>query len=280
MAGEEEEENFEAGMHRAARDYEAHDVDQDNKLDFGEFCAMVRSREEGNFTEEELQERFNELDLDGSGKVDMSEYLRFSLREALHRSSSRVMDLFRQWDEDGSGTIDKKEFRRAIQALGFDFFDEVSEIDKVFDEFDMDGGGTIDYKELNKMLRKQAKIADNLKLGAAGDEYLKPSTNKYKLRKGKAKGGSVLPSSIKLKPQAGKPIMMQLQEMLNANSVRVIDLFREWDEDGSGTVSKKEFRKAIAALGYDAPKPDVDGLFSKFDEDGSGEISLRSSSTR
>ena len=47
--------------------------------------------------------------------------------------------LLRQWDEDGSGEIDKKEFRRAIQALGFDFFDEVSEIDRVFEEFDVDG---------------------------------------------------------------------------------------------------------------------------------------------
>ena len=47
VANEEEEENFQAGMRRNAQDYEAHDADQDNKLDFGEFCAMVRSREEG-----------------------------------------------------------------------------------------------------------------------------------------------------------------------------------------------------------------------------------------
>ena len=35
--------------------------------------------------------------------------------------------------------------------------------------------------------------------------------------------------------------------------MRVIDLFREWDEDGDGTVSKKEFRKAIVHLGLEAP---------------------------
>ena len=42
---------------------------------------------------------------------------------------------------------------------------------------------------------------------------------------------------------------------LQQNSVRVIDLFREWDEDADGLVDKKEFRKAIAALGYDAHLP-------------------------
>lgn len=44
---------------------------------------MVRQREEGGHTDEELQRRFEELDEDGSGKVDMAEYLRWSLRDAL-----------------------------------------------------------------------------------------------------------------------------------------------------------------------------------------------------
>ena len=109
VAAEEEEENFEEGMQRRAQDYELADADQDNKLDFDEFCNMVKSREEGaeNYTEEQLKERFDALDADGSGKVDMSEYLRFSLREALLRSQTRVVDLFRQWDEDRDNTIDK-----------------------------------------------------------------------------------------------------------------------------------------------------------------------------
>ena len=33
----------------------------------------------------------------------------------------------------------------------------------------------------------------------------------------------------------------------------MIDLFREWDEDGDGTVSKKEFRKAVIHLGLEVP---------------------------
>ena len=40
------------------------------------------------------------------------------------------------------------------------------------------------------------------------------------------------------------------RQVLAANRVRVIDLFRGWDEDGNGVVSLAEFRKAIAVLGY------------------------------
>ena len=52
VAEGEEEEAFDKGMKRQAREMEAHDVDQDNKLDFGEFCALVRDREAGEHEEE------------------------------------------------------------------------------------------------------------------------------------------------------------------------------------------------------------------------------------
>eukprot|EP00966_Prymnesium_polylepis_P146983 3394712-Prymnesium_polylepis.1 len=134
-------------------DYQAHDADQDNKLDFDEFCALVREREVGDHTDEDLQERFKALDSDGSGKVDLNEYVIFALRDALSRSASRVIDLFRQWDEDESGSVDKKEFRHAVQSMGFDFLATNEEIDMVFDSLDADGSGSLEYKEINKQLR-------------------------------------------------------------------------------------------------------------------------------
>ena len=57
--------------------------------------------------------------------------------------------------------------------------------------------------------------------------------------------------------------------------MRVIDLFREWDEDASGSVSKKEFRKAMPMLGLDVPAEDVDALFDSWDPDGSGSITFK-----
>ena len=54
----------------------------------------------------------------------------------------------------------------------------------------------------------------------------------------------------------------------------MLDLFREWDEDGDGQVSKKEFRRAIPMLGLDVPQSEIDTLFDEFDLDGGGEIGL------
>ena len=101
-----------------------------------------------------LRARFEALDADKSGQVDFNEYVRYMMVDALQRSSTRVIDLFKQWDEDKSGSVDKKEFRRAIKAMGFDFFANDAEIDLVFESVDEDRSGTITYKELNTCLRR------------------------------------------------------------------------------------------------------------------------------
>jgi len=128
------------------------DLDQDGQLDFDEFCAMVKYRETTKYTEKQLREKFNDLDADGSGTVDLPEFINYSLRDSLKRSKGRAIDLFRIWDEDDSGYIDKNEFGKAIIALGFVAGRE--DIAKVFDDLDEDGSGQIEYKELQTILRK------------------------------------------------------------------------------------------------------------------------------
>jgi Ca2+-binding EF-hand superfamily protein len=132
VANRVEEEAFDVGVRQNAIDFSVADADNDNKLDFDEFCKLVAEREEGEHTHEELVARFEYLDGDHSGKVDMHEYLRFALRDALSRSAARVVEIFSEWDEDGSGTISKREFRRAVRSLGFTQND--ADIDIVFEE--------------------------------------------------------------------------------------------------------------------------------------------------
>ena len=56
--------------------------------------------------------------------------------------------------------------------------------------------------------------------------------------------------------------------------VRVLDLFREWDENGDGTVSKQEFQRAMPMLGLQVPREEVALLFDSWDPDGSGMLEL------
>ena len=114
-------------------------------------CATARR---ASSRDEELSERFDALDEDGSGKIDMAEYLLWSLKDALARSAQRVVDLFRAWDEDRAARWTRRSSTRRCARLGFDV--EREDTDAVFDSLDDDNSGALEYKELAMMLRKGA----------------------------------------------------------------------------------------------------------------------------
>ena len=102
--------------------------------------------------ESELKSLFVRLDLDGSGTVDLSEYVQWALREALRESKGRVMDLFREWDKDRSNCIDKDEFAQALFSMGFEC--NKNDINRIWKDLDPDGSNQLDYRELNACLRR------------------------------------------------------------------------------------------------------------------------------
>ena len=56
---------------------------------------------------------------------------------------------------------------------------------------------------------------------------------------------------------------------------KIIDLFKEWDEDKNGKISKIEFRRAVATLGYEATPEQSDALFRELDKDKNGQIEYK-----
>ena len=67
----------------------------------------------------------------------------------------------------------------------------------------------------------------------------------------------------------------QIRDYLSKKAVRVIDLFHEWDDDGTGNISKAEFRKAMKALGLDVSRAQLDELFDAWDPDRSGRLEIK-----
>jgi len=207
---------------------------------------------------------------------DASRPVQEQLRHVLTSNAVRVIDLFREWDEDGDGTVSKKEFRKAMPMLGLEVSKQ--DINALFDSWDPDGSGMLELGELNKVLRRwgDVKLDAKLQAGAAG-KILGRSETKHKLRKDsvKDKKGKGALAGVTIEVGSGKGIQEQIRDALTHNAVRVIDLFHSWDEDGDGTVSKKEFRKALPMLGIQVAKAEVDALFDSWDPDGSGQLELK-----
>ena len=76
------------------------------------------------------------------------------------------------------------------------------------------------------------------------------------------------------KVEDGRDVIERLRDILAKHSVRLIDLFSQWDSNEDGLVSKEEFRKAMPLLGMSVQQDTVDALFASWDRDGDGHISL------
>jgi Ca2+-binding EF-hand superfamily protein len=83
---------------------------------------------------------------------------------------------------------------------------------------------------------------------------------------------AALPATVKLEATDDRSIQEQLLDAMKKNAVKLIDLFRDWDDDGNGAIDKKEMRQAVAALGFEAPRKEVDAFFDSIDKDSSGFI--------
>ena len=192
------------------------------------------------------------------------------LRDALIENSVRVVDLFKDWDDDQSGTVSRKEFHKAMDEMQFNVPKEA--IDALFSEWDPDNSGALELRELERLLKRRVQIADNLQAGAMG-EIETESKAKHALRKGGAGEGSSL--KLDIDEDSDKSVAQQLKEALLKNAVRIVDLFKDWDDDQSGTVTRDEFHKAMAELEFNVPKEAIDELFSQWDPDNSGSLELK-----
>jgi len=62
---------------------------------------------------------------------------------------------------------------------------------------------------------------------------------------------------------------------LVAKMMQASEIFRTFDTDYSGRLSKKEWKRAMWALGYYMSKHDAKQLFYRIDRDGSGKVDER-----
>ena len=165
--------------------------------------------------------------------------------------TSKLIKLLSLWDEDRSGRIDKAQFDRGASIL----FPVLSreEVHALYKSVEADALGTISLTELMSVF------------GAPAAPHSTSPTSAQEQAPGK---------------EELDRLQMELHQALQNAHVRVIELFNKWDEDHSGSVSRKEFRKGVAAFlllqsgGIEMSHTAADALFSRFDVDNSGEIEI------
>lgn len=199
---------------------------------------------------------FHSFDTDGSGRVTFKE-LNAALRNELPveqlmaalSAPDVIATLFtrfhEQWDINGDGVLTRREFHEAMASIGVQI-DDPAALQSLFEMLDADSSGSISFRELEHTLRwvRSCDMCQQLRAEA------------YSF-------------------QGTLSIQEQIKRALAANAVRVLDLFRECDENGDGVVSLVEFLRTMPLLGINGLKDDLTDLFNSLDGDGDGVITFR-----
>jgi len=100
---------------------------------------------------EALQECIDEVDGDGSGFVDLSEFMELMTKKTKEMEDEKeVREAFRVLDKDGKGTISAEVIKEILLELDPGLSSE--DADAMVDEIDEDGSGAIDYEEFKAIM--------------------------------------------------------------------------------------------------------------------------------
>ena len=175
----------------------------------------------------------------------------------------RVQDVMLQMDDGGSGWIDRIEFSKAMAEMGFEAPPSV--VDALFNTFDEDGSKRVDYHELHHLLVRSYQSAP----------HIPPLPLRQKCIQAKRvrKTDANILQGVDLSDSSTVPD--QIRERMQAECVRVVDVFKQFDDDASGYIDRTEFANAIREMGCEASDAELKSLFETFDLDNNKVIEYR-----
>ena len=94
---------------------------------------------------------FNQVDADGNGEIEYSEFVVATLNEKNLLSNNKLQTAFKMFDKDGGGTISVDEIKQVL-SFGQNLDEEV--VNQIIKQVDENGDGEISYDEFAQMMLK------------------------------------------------------------------------------------------------------------------------------
>ena len=125
------------------------DKDGDGFIKTDKLAYVLRSLGQ-NHTEAELQDIISEIDIDGNGSIDFSEFLTMMACKMKENNNHKdeIHEIFKVFDKEGNGFISVAELSHVMTSLGEELTEE--EVKEMIKEADIDGDGQVSYEDFKK----------------------------------------------------------------------------------------------------------------------------------
>mmetsp|Transcript_106484 Transcript_106484/g.168138 ORF Transcript_106484/g.168138 Transcript_106484/m.168138 type:complete len:513 (-) Transcript_106484:85-1623(-) len=104
----------------------------------------------------DLQQIMKDVDSDGSGVIDYTEFLAATLDKKVYMAEDVCWQAFRIFDRNGDGKIDKKEIANVLNSDSDVQGAAAKDLAEIIQELDKNGDGEIDFQEFMAMMRGTA----------------------------------------------------------------------------------------------------------------------------
>ncbi|MBN3305617.1 centrin-2 [Amia ocellicauda] len=102
---------------------------------------------------EEIKRMTTEIDKDGTGKINFSDFLAIMTQKMAEKDSKEeILKAFRLFDDDETGKISFRNLKRVAKELGENLTDE--ELQEMIEEADRDGDGEVSEQEFLRIMKK------------------------------------------------------------------------------------------------------------------------------
>ena len=186
----------------------------------------------------------------------------------VEQKARNIRVVFRGFDEDKSGSVDTSEFRRGLAHLGVALSD--AEFKMLLEIVDNDGSGTIDYNEFVEDLKHLDEQQGNF-MGNPDAEKKIVAAHPTAAPRANAASSDVTHHTLGT-GRSGQTILAFIADKVEQKSRNVRVVFRNFDEDKSGSVDYDEFRKGLSHLGINLSDGEFKTLLDIVDNDSSGTI--------